>query len=122
MQDRRRVAGSEKGAEAADIIDNTPKQTKVMDLVHTRMLSLSVITAGGSSRCSSEPPVTRGEGSGKLHSARTCKHQEAAWMGGWVHHLLLLDVQRDSSFRGLLGAHRLLRGGCLLRGTVAAWR
>ena len=72
MQDRRRVAGSEKGVKAADIITDTPKQTKVMDLVlHTRILSLRVITAGGSSRCSSEPPFTRGEGSGKLQSART---------------------------------------------------
>eukprot|EP00964_Phaeocystis_antarctica_P065273 scaffold39354_cov65-Phaeocystis_antarctica.AAC.1 len=67
MQDRRRVAGSEKGVKAADIIGNTPKQTKVMDrqtqtvmdlVLHTRILSLSVITAGGSSRCSSEPPFT----------------------------------------------------------------
>ena len=33
MQDRRRVAGSEKGVKAADIITDTPKQTKVMDLV-----------------------------------------------------------------------------------------
>ena len=124
MQDRRRVAGSEKGVEAADIIANTPKQTKVMDLVlHTRILSLRVITAGGSSRCSSEPPFTRGEGSGKLHSARTYDYLLRGTGAAWRLAQAGVRSNRSCSVGGSheAAAWRLKRSVLLARCAELQW-
>ena len=124
MQDRRRVAGSEKGVKAADIIGNTPKQTKVMDLVlHTRILSLRVITAGGSSRCSSEPPFTRGEGSGKLHSARTYDYLLRGTGAAWRLAQAGVRSNRSCSVGGSheAAAWRLKRSVLLARCAELQW-
>eukprot|EP00964_Phaeocystis_antarctica_P145180 scaffold111183_cov48-Phaeocystis_antarctica.AAC.1 len=51
------------------------------------MLSLRELPLSGSSRCSSQPPVTRGVGSGKLHSARTRGLQFGGRAG--AHHLVI---------------------------------
>ena len=95
-----------------------------MDLVlHTRILSLRVITAGGSSRCSSEPPFTRGEGSGKLHSARTYDYLLRGTGAAWRLAQAGVRSNRSCSVGGSheAAAWRLKRSVLLARCAELQW-